>query len=548
MKEPRQPETEASAADGKSSPISATGLLYQLVPLLLVAIGCEKLLLKLCHLPENAYGSSILFTQIGQQSKALSLVTFAFVGACALAFLHPKTRRKLFISWPELCSRREIRWLIVLAALPLVWRLTSHEYNYYWDQGYPIDRLLIGLCFLILPFRPVASAPLVLISLPVLFQFNYPLLGATWTTSSMAVRILIFFLAYLGVVLASNSRFRNDRILLFGLLLIVSLHYWSSGWQKVTSGWLLYDRIHVLFSATTSSGWLLVIDQDQLDKITRTLATIDFPLRFGTQIIELSPLLLAWGRRSLSLFLLCGFASFHIGVVLLTGIFFWEWILIEVGWAVTILHFSRSQPDWPSLSRSASLFYTMLIGTSTLWYQAPTLFWFDAAASYSYEFQARDQDGRLRRLPQNFFEPTSYEIRLQNLDFLVPNTAQMKITFGATDRETSQLLLATQSPEDLLKLEKRIGTIQSDAIRAKRFEAFVQRFIANYNRRPNLKRAWSGLTAPYCLLELFPPDTSQLPESIDQLEIYEILSFFDGNKTHIVRRQLISTIDIEISE
>lgn len=545
MKEDRlDPEAKASAGASNSSPITALSLLLTLGPVLLVAIGCEKILLKLTRLPENAYGSSVLFWQVGQQSTPLSVLTLVAVLSSLLAFFSPRIRRRLLISWPELCSGREIRWLIALAAFPLVWRLTTHDHNYYWDQSYPIDRLLIGLCFLFLLFRPIGVAPLILVSLPVLFQIDYPLRGATWTTSSMSVHIQIFFLAYLVVVVASRSRLKNDRILFWGLLLVLCIHYWPSGREKLASGWLFHDQIHVLFSATTSAGWLRAIDQEQLDRFARILASYDLPIRLGTLVIELSPLLFLWCRRSLALLLLIGFASFHVGVVLLTGIFFWEWILIELGWALTLLYFATRQTEWPPLTVTAKLAGSILIGTSTLWYQAPALFWFDAAASYSYEFQARDQDGNKRILPQNFFEPTSYEVRLQNLDYLVPDTAQLKVTFGATDRETSQLLLATKTPEDLLALEQRIGTVQFDQAKVDRFGIFVQRYISNYNRRPELKHAWATFSAPYCLLEYYPSDISP-PKFIDQIEIFERLTFFDGNKTHVARRQLITTIDIK---
>ena len=530
----------------ESPEIELPSILY-LGLILLASKFCERLLIKLTQISESAYESPFLFLQIGNSSPWLHSIVLLGIGALCLSLLHSTVRKRLFFSWSIAGNKLPIRWLIVMAAFPLAWRLVTHDHNYYWNHSYGIDRLLIAFLFTILIFRPIAVAPLLLVSLPLLFQFQYPLLGATWSTASLSVRIQIFFLTYLLIRITANHRLKDERILVLGILTIIAFHYWPSGWLKLKSGWLIHNQIHVLLSATTAAGWLNSIGQEQIDRFVRAAAKFDFLLRFGALIIELSPLFILWGRRKTPMLILPLLIALHLGVVLMTGIFFWEWIVIEASLMTAFLWGRNKSVPWPTLRPAAKLASSLLIVSSIWWYRAPSLFWFDAAASYSYEFQAIDNHGSIHQLPQNFFEPISYEIRVQNIAYMADNTPLLGITFGATNRETSDSLQRTKSVADLLELERKMGSLETNEQMKTRFRTFVNRFATNYNQHPEHKHTWRGISAPYCILEDWGKDTGNLPINISRVDIYQRFTFFDGTKTHVARRKRIAEIEIPSS-
>ena len=529
--------------DCKEGTTGAVELFTFLIPLFIVTQLTERMLLKFTTLPETAYNDPIIFLQTGLHLPLgrwfLPLLGLMIV----ISFLARPIRDAMLVSWQELHSGPLLRNFLICAAVPIVWRLTTYNYNFYWDHFHGFDRSLVLLCFLLFFIRPIFVAPLLLLALPMLLQFQFPLQGASWATASLGIRIQIFFLAYLGIAIVTKGRIQNSQAFLSGILVIVAMHYWPSGWSKLESGWLIHDQIHFLLPAAKSAGWMASIPTSVVENITRTLSVIDLPLRFGAVLIEVSGLfILCFPRRSYGP-ILVSFVILHLGIVFMTGIFFWDWMLIECGFA-TLWLFHPDCKKYPALSNGARLCSIGLIASSSVWYQAPTLFWFDARASYSYEFKARSSDGREWQLPKHFFSPHNYEIRLQKLGYLTETHPIFDVTYGATNLETSKKLGELIQTNEILEAETKYGSLEFDPERRDTFVTFVRRFIQNYNRNP-LRHSWLRyVSSPENLQASLDSPAIQNTKPIEQIEIIQRLTFFDGRSIKEVRREPVLTIKI----
>ncbi len=549
-KSPRQnrttppPPGEASSAPFPVlPPIPLPSLISALGPALIGAIILETLFRRMTRFPESVYEHPVILLGAIRHwptwFSALAIVVIAIA-------LSPwaRTGRRIFArTWSDYQIAPLIRWLTVGVCAPLTWHLTTYDFSAYFGQWHLWDRLALAVCYLVVLFRPLALIPYLIIAMTLLFQFHHPLQGASQAMTALPLHAAFFST---GFFLWNRIRRHSPvppETFFYGMLLTIGMHYWPSGWPKLATGWLLYDQIHYLLPSTYAAGWLSSWPATSTESLTRFLAVVDAPLRLSAVLIEVAGLaILCLPRRGVML-ALAAWISLHLGIVLLSGIFFWQWIFVEAACLIAV----TQMRSMPRVSGSGRVLAALTVATSHLWYPAPTLFWFDAKASYSYQIIGIDSQGHRQVLTPHFFSPHNYELHLQQLDCLVEDQPLLGITFGATGYPTSQKLAAVRTNEDLLELEASLGSEPFEPNLTKRLEHYFRRVLSNpKNVQQKLQqRPWWA--APEAILVSPPPKTNGWQPPIERVEVVQRLTFFDGNQIQEARRATVANIPITVS-
>jgi len=247
--------------------------------------------------------------------------------------------RDIWRSWDVLEHGQLIRPFVTLTAAVLAWRFSTYNYNFYFNQGHLLDRLLlIGLVPLIW-WRPVFVFPFLLLLCAVIWQFAIPLGQYSWAQQYMPIRLLTLFGATLLLTAITGRRLGNHYVFLACCL--VMAHYWVPGVGKLAIDWTSQGHVYNLLPSTYANGWLGFLEPERISAIARAIARLDSLILFFTLLFQLGAIIALW-RRQLLIALLCIYPLFHLAIFSLSGIFFWQWIIVEAALAVLVSRFGGS--------------------------------------------------------------------------------------------------------------------------------------------------------------------------------------------------------------
>ncbi|MDA0346578.1 MAG: hypothetical protein O3C20_04160 [Verrucomicrobia bacterium] len=145
-----------------------------------------------------------------------------------------------------------------------------------------------------------------------------------WAHVHMPLNILFLFAAFLFLVFACG--WKQSGTFIYLCFVFVGAPYFISGIAKLPLGWLSDNQVQLLLPATYANGWLGFLSPEQVGSITNAIGLINPALKCLVILIEcVSPFLIYFGRR-MALVILGLLILFHVGVLGLSGIFFWQWI------------------------------------------------------------------------------------------------------------------------------------------------------------------------------------------------------------------------------
>lgn len=508
--------------------------------LLATAVGLEVLLMRASDLPAPAYEKGLFIIaqlRILATSGAPGLLALA---AGALLLGAAIRSRSLGPRWSDLEPDAQLRWFIGMLVAFLAWVFASHDYNFYFDRSHWIERALVIALVPLVVWRPAFTLAFLAAVLPLGWQFFHPIDGFSWAPTSLPIRVLFLFAGWWLLRLVTKRVRTADFV--FVLCCLIAAHYWVSGWEKLQLGWVANDRVGFLLTSTYANGWLAWLEPTTIGSVTRALDTMNMPMKAGTLLVECGALLMLSRRATVRGFLLAAIAL-HVAIFALTGIGFWLWIIVDL--LVLIFFFGRRSPDAPIFTRPHFALSIVLISGASIWFRPMPLAWLDARATYTYRLEAISESGHVRRLPPAFFTPYDYQFTLGAFRYLV-DAPRLSITWGATrDQRLAAALNAARTPDRILELESELGRNHYDAERAIRFHTFVRRFVGTWQRRGGRRRWLARLQAPATLWTFPRSDPVMHGERIQRVNVYEVLSFFDGRRYVEIRRTHVRTIALE---
>lgn len=206
---------------------------------------------------------------------------------------------------------------------------------------------------------------------------------------------------------SDDSRLRLPDALVIVAIGIHFANYFWSGMEKATLdggpfSWLLENRTDVLLDVANEAGFFTLSYGLPFSGLVHALAMkLVLPINLITISAQLACVLVFW-RRSWIAGLTLLYDLQHITIFLLTGIFFWKWIIFNLALVAAISRIDREKiPLGVGI-----LGLTACLGAGQLFFVA-NLGWYDTRSFNYFHVLALTDDGREIAVPTNFFGPMS---------------------------------------------------------------------------------------------------------------------------------------------
>lgn len=313
--------------------------------------------------------------------------------------------------WQDIPGGEQVRLVACVLAFVVAWKAATEDFDLAVERADTAERWITPLVAALVWWSPS-------LLIAVLALLSYPL-NAWRHHSALPLRVLAIVLAYSAVSSVAplffgektDSRcFVDQQLLLFLLVTVQVSHYFATAIAKARLGphwysWVPDNRLHHLMASSYSWGWARFVPWPQFLKGVNTVKKLEKPMQMLTFAFELlSPLALIEPSFALAL---CAFASlFHVGVLVASGIFFWEWIFANAGIGYLLLTLQRDAPSafgWHALVVGLLL---MLIfpARGKLWIPVP-LGWWDTPFTQRVYWKVIGKSGKTYGLYNNFLCP-----------------------------------------------------------------------------------------------------------------------------------------------
>jgi len=217
------------------------------------------------------------------------------------------------------------------------------------------------------------------------------------------------------------TRVRKETFFNACIMMASGIHlsnYFHSGWEKLflpdstPLTWVLQNPTYFLAIHSTDAGALTILDLfPDRDTLVPFLTWLNIPLNAWVLVIQLYALVSLLSLRG-SAWLTFLYDVMHVGIFVLTGIFFWKWIVLNVAF---ILAFQKMQKgERPSVAIRCLACVIVLVAP-ILSFHIVKLAWFDTGGVNDAYFEVANQKGEILRVPSNFFLNKSINVAQQRI-------------------------------------------------------------------------------------------------------------------------------------
>lgn len=362
--------------------------------------------------------------------------------------------------------------------------------------------LLLGLVGLVRPSLVVT---------PVVYIVSTRVLAAPISTigsSTLDIKYMLDMALYVcvfGIISLHTNKFprglglRDHRTIIQEIITYISfgLHlsnYFWSGVAKLLIGpfpwtWIVENKTYngLLFSIQNgtspigSEPWLVQI-------VYGVFSFLVVPMNFFIVVFQLFAIAcvfrLSWIRIT-TIF----YDMLHIGIYILGGLFFWQWVWNNF----TILLAVAKERTAPTVYAQGACVLVVLLGNPQLPFQrAAWLAWFDVADARQIYFEAVGPSGPVK-VPSSFFLGHSYGVSHGYMD-TVPHTGQYPhLRWWASAKDYSRLLSSGSCPAPA---PVDPSTLETPEVRRARLER-IQRFLAVHHAKMLSRQDRFGLGSYY---------------------------------------------------
>jgi hypothetical protein len=522
----------------------ALALGARLASVLIVYAVLERWALGLGSLDAEAYAGTSILIGVARRllvpPDTLSIGFLARLGVTVALFVAAWIKRRYWLAgWDGVDQAALLRVLVGLAAAVLAWAYSTYAYNYYFDQSHGVDRLALVLLAVSLLWRPIFVFPFAVLTVAIVTQFYFPIGGYSVAEQYMLVRVVLLFGAFQLVRSVWPSIRAADVVYLIVTLVVAG--YVAGGMGKLGLGWFGHGGVGLMLPGAYGNGWLHFLDPSTIATITSTALRLDVFLVGFTFVVEVLAVF-ALVRRGTLLLYLPIWVGFHLGVVALSGIFFWKWILFEVTLFALLLR-RRESPAFQIFSPAHALLSVPLILGGTFWFQPVNLSWYSVPVSYAYRIEAVDGAGNAAAIQPGGLAPYEYQFALAGFGYLSPYQ-QLPGNFGATSSaEQARRVVAASTPAELRALEVEIGRVPENPVVAAAFDQLMRAFMAVRSERETSRlRRWLG--APPQHLRFAHSETFEAPGEWVELVVRQVPNFFDGRNYLELAPRIVRRIDL----
>jgi len=495
----------------------------------------ERWIFAVGTLAENSYERSIVAVGVIESfTRAKAVVPLLAI--VALAILRP-----MWLRWDDLEHGRWVRLFVFVPTAVLAWTYSTYDFNAYLAQSHALDRLLLCALAVLTWFRPIFVLPFTGLTIAMVGQFRFPFPAHSLTQPYLLIRLLILFIAMFLLLVVSRRRNAVDYV--FCAIAMLSASYFVAGVGKARLDWMSYGHLYHALPTTYTNGWLAFLEPGELTRLTRAVSTFDWPMRAVGFALECGAVIFFW-RRSVAIVLVSGWAVFHLGVFLISGICFWMWIALDVG---LLLFLSRRElaGKFAFFNPARCVVASVLIAFGSWWFDSVNLAWYDARSSYTYVFEAVDANGENHRLGPQFFAPFETPFTMGSFSYLVDEPV-LPIVWGATfDRRVAEELLECRDAGEIFALERERGYLRFNIERTEQLDQFVATFIRNVEARKAKNGWWRVLRAPSQTWSLTPTSSFWREDvPVRRVIVRQLMSDWNGAAYAVIRDRVVHEIDL----
>lgn len=434
------------------------------------------------------------------------------------------------------------RLIVFVAAALLAWELSTYDYNYYLDRALYADRALLVILALLIPRFPLLVPLFVAFAYVYRSQFNYPADGFPLYDKRLLFDLLILFTAHVY----ARLYLRSYRVsFLFLALCLLAAGYVAGAFMKLVISphgieWLLSNNPADLFYNSHLRGWLAGAPDALLDKLGNFFERYGKILQAMAFFIEVSALFILRSRKT-GIAVLCALLAMHTGIFLLAGILFWKWMAIDL---VLLFCYLYRKGLWMKGLFEAHHYRASLvvICLSFAWLQPIPFAWHDTPANQFFTYELEDDEGTIYTLDKNAMNPYHQWFQIDRFLFLVDTPCLPLTGFGYTYKYKIAKDIAQSGPEHFAELSRAKGKIYFQPELRRHYEAFIQTYFRNRNKRLGLNFFPACFMAP---LHLYTAETGRVWDGRKPVRRFRVKfnqTYTSHGTTRWLRREVIDDI------
>lgn len=417
------------------------------------------------------------------------------LGAIVLSW--PMFRRYSKYRWSSIPNGQWVKAFTFVPAFLLTWELVTYDYNFYLDQAFVFDRLLM-IVLIVFILRHPAFIPVFLVqALLYRSQFNYPIGGFPFYDKRVLFDLLILVYAFLLLQRWKGISIQSYWLMVIGL---VGGNYFTTGLAKLLvsphgTEWLLENRLSWLFQNATTRGWMNVLDEAQVQSVSSFLEMMSIPFQLIVLVLELGALFLLL-RRRWSMVLLASLIGMHIVIFLTGSMLFWKWMAIDM--LLIFWWWKGPKQLYESLlTRPIRIASIILIFGSVLWFKTYRIGWHDTPYNQLYTYVVECEDGQTYEFPKNNFNPYHQLFQFDFFKYLNEEPVLPITGFGYSFKYKAAHQIRNGAWADIEPLALEIGRIKHDPPKKEAYRGFLKQFFTGYNQRLGQKTIFTYFSAPH---------------------------------------------------
>lgn len=383
------------------------------------------------------------------------------------------------LRWGDVPDGPLVRIVLLAAAGTLVVSLAFYEPNWFLGRSHLVDRaLLVGL-FVLVVWRPIALVPFIILAGVMTFQFAVPLGRYTLNDKRLVVDVVILFCLATGAGIMHRAGGVRAFIGAVGVLLVS--WYLVAAVGKINLRWLQREELANMTRSAHLIGWL---PGSTAGRVAELVARTDWLLIPAAIVVELATILFLLGRRP-ALAALLALPGLHLMVFLLSGIFFWKWMILEAALIVLVVRcrketFSTFGPALVILALPFAFLSPRLFGVATL-------AWYDTSYSVNLELEAVGTSGAVYRVDRDDMAPYELLLTQGRLGFLARPGIVIGSSGTALSWEVASRIRQARTASDISEIEGQYAVSQYREASALVFDRFVRTRFQHWSDQPPLR-------------------------------------------------------------
>jgi len=254
--------------------------------------------------------------------------------------------------------------------------------------------------------------------------------------------------------------------------------------------WIVEDDLSILISNTLKRGWLgFYCDNEFYTGIILFVKSYGPILSFISMVIQASALLI-FKRRFFNLIII-GFISFNVIVFLLSGIFFWKWILANICLIFLIKKLNKEILIESIWQKKYFVLGLIFIPLSWFYSYSVKLGWYQLNASRYYHLEVVSDDNKEYSVTLHKLAP--YDLFFTSSRW---NLFDDKELFNSTQSyDIFQKGLKVTDFEKMKEFNKLHGKNLYKQERAEKILEFIKLYFQSYNEAKLKSVFWNGIIA-----------------------------------------------------